>query len=114
MNVAIRDVLRVPKVPPGEYVVGFRWDCETSSREHSSLVFRLFNPGLTLQSSRRPLLSHPLDWIIFRSPHSSPTVYGLMSQRPIFLCAEVWSTCADISIVARGGSAEVAETALSA
>ena len=48
MNVAIRDVLRVPKVPPGEYVVGFRWDCETSSREHSSLVFRLFNPGLTL------------------------------------------------------------------
>jgi hypothetical protein len=26
-NTAIQDVVKVPNVPPGEYVVGFRWDC---------------------------------------------------------------------------------------
>jgi hypothetical protein len=36
MNVAIRDVLRVPRVQAGEYVVGFRWDCETSSQVWST------------------------------------------------------------------------------
>ena len=33
---AIQDLVRVPKVPPGEYVVGFRWDCETSSQVWST------------------------------------------------------------------------------
>lgn len=31
-NTAIVDLINVPNVPPGEYVVGFRWDCETSSQ----------------------------------------------------------------------------------
>ena len=31
-NTAIVDLVKVPRVPPGEYVVGFRWDCETSSQ----------------------------------------------------------------------------------
>ena len=31
-NTAIVDLVHVPEVPPGEYVVGFRWDCETSSQ----------------------------------------------------------------------------------
>ena len=35
-NTAIEDLVRVPKVPPGEYVVGFRWDCETSSQVWTS------------------------------------------------------------------------------
>jgi len=35
-NVAIMDLIKVPQVPAGEYVVGFRWDCETSSQVWSS------------------------------------------------------------------------------
>ena len=36
-NTAIVDEVRVPAaLPPGEYVVGFRWDCETSSQVWSS------------------------------------------------------------------------------
>lgn len=35
-NTAIVDLIHVPVVPPGEYVVGFRWDCETSSQVWSS------------------------------------------------------------------------------
>lgn len=35
-NTAIVDLVHVPDVPPGEYVVGFRWDCETSSQVWSS------------------------------------------------------------------------------
>lgn len=31
-NTAILDQVHVPDVPPGDYVVGFRWDCETSSQ----------------------------------------------------------------------------------
>merc|ERR1740121_1007792 len=31
-NVAIVDLVKVPQLPAGEYVVGFRWDCETSSQ----------------------------------------------------------------------------------
>eukprot|EP00037_Helgoeca_nana_P010731 m.94655 g.94655 ORF g.94655 m.94655 type:complete len:351 (-) comp20381_c0_seq1:152-1204(-) len=31
-NTAIVDLIRVPQVPAGDYVVGFRWDCETSSQ----------------------------------------------------------------------------------
>ena len=35
-NTAIMDEVYVPEVPPGEYVVGFRWDCETSSQVWSN------------------------------------------------------------------------------
>jgi len=35
-NTAIQDLISVPRVPPGEYVLGFRWDCETSSQVWSS------------------------------------------------------------------------------
>lgn len=35
-NTAIVDQVHVPEVPPGKYVVGFRWDCETSSQVWSS------------------------------------------------------------------------------
>ena len=35
-HTAIQDLVRVPKLPAGEYVVGFRWDCETSSQVWSS------------------------------------------------------------------------------
>lgn len=35
-STAIMDEVSVPMVPPGEYVVGFRWDCETSSQVWSS------------------------------------------------------------------------------
>ena len=35
-NAAIVDAVRVPDVPAGEYVVGFRWDAETSSQVWSS------------------------------------------------------------------------------
>ena len=36
-NTAIQDEVRVPRdLPAGEYVVGFRWDCETSSQVWSS------------------------------------------------------------------------------
>lgn len=31
-NTAIQDLVHVPNLPAGEYVVGFRWDCETSSQ----------------------------------------------------------------------------------
>lgn len=31
-NITIYDQLRVPDVPPGEYVLGLRWDCETSAQ----------------------------------------------------------------------------------
>ena len=36
VNGCIQDLVRIPKVPPGEYVVGFRWDCETSSQVWTS------------------------------------------------------------------------------
>lgn len=35
-NTAILDPVKVPRLPPGEYVLGFRWDCETSSQVWSS------------------------------------------------------------------------------
>ena len=35
-NPASMDEVYVPEVPPGEYVVGFRWDCETSSQVWSN------------------------------------------------------------------------------
>jgi hypothetical protein len=35
-NTAITDLITVPRVPPGDYVVGFRWDCETSSQVWST------------------------------------------------------------------------------
>ena len=35
-RIAIQDLLKVPQVPAGEYVVGFRWDCETSSQVWST------------------------------------------------------------------------------
>ena len=35
-NTAVVDLVRVPKLPPGDYVVGFRWDCETSSQVWST------------------------------------------------------------------------------
>lgn len=31
-NTAIQDLVHVPDLPAGEYVIGFRWDCETSSQ----------------------------------------------------------------------------------
>jgi len=31
-NITMYDYLRVPKVPAGEYVLGFRWDCESSAQ----------------------------------------------------------------------------------
>jgi len=32
-NITIYDYLRVPEhLEPGEYVLGFRWDCETSAQ----------------------------------------------------------------------------------
>ena len=31
-KVTTYDQLRVPKVVPGEYVLGFRWDCESSAQ----------------------------------------------------------------------------------
>jgi len=31
-NITVYDYLRVPEVPAGEYVLGFRWDCETSAQ----------------------------------------------------------------------------------
>jgi len=33
---AIVDLVKVPELPAGEYVVGFRWDCETTSQVWSS------------------------------------------------------------------------------
>ena len=36
-NTAIEDEVRVPaNLPAGEYIVGFRWDCETSSQVWTS------------------------------------------------------------------------------
>jgi hypothetical protein len=35
-NTAIQDVVKVPELPAGDYVLGFRWDCETSSQVWSS------------------------------------------------------------------------------
>jgi len=35
-NTAIQDLVHVPMVPPGDYVIGFRWDCETSSQVWTS------------------------------------------------------------------------------
>jgi len=35
-NTAIQDEVRVPSLPAGDYVVGFRWDCETSSQVWTS------------------------------------------------------------------------------
>lgn len=32
----IEDTVKVPNVPPGDYVVGWRWDCETTSQIWSS------------------------------------------------------------------------------
>jgi len=31
-NITMYDQLRVPTVPAGEYVLGFRWDCESSAQ----------------------------------------------------------------------------------
>lgn len=31
-NITMYDYLIVPEVPPGEYVLGFRWDCESSAQ----------------------------------------------------------------------------------
>jgi len=31
-DLEIVDTVTVPEVPPGEYVVGWRWDCEESSQ----------------------------------------------------------------------------------
>ena len=31
-NITMYDQLRVPAVPAGEYVLGFRWDCESSAQ----------------------------------------------------------------------------------
>lgn len=31
-NITMYDQLRVPSVAPGEYVLGFRWDCEGSAQ----------------------------------------------------------------------------------
>eukprot|EP01052_Picozoa_sp_SAG31_P004143 SAG31_NODE_169_length_21415_cov_29.765338_5_plen_59_part_00 len=31
-NITMYDYLRVPDVLPGEYVLGFRWDCESSAQ----------------------------------------------------------------------------------
>ena len=39
-NAAITDLITVPRVPPGDYVVGFRWDCETSSQGERERVKR--------------------------------------------------------------------------
>ena len=35
-NITMYDQLKVPDVPPGEYVLGFRWDCEFSAQVWSS------------------------------------------------------------------------------
>jgi len=35
-NTGIVDLVKVPQLPAGEYVLGFRWDCETSSQVWSS------------------------------------------------------------------------------
>merc|ERR1712194_887428 len=35
-STAIQDLVKVPQLPAGEYVVGFRWDCETSSQVWTS------------------------------------------------------------------------------
>jgi len=35
-NTAIQDLVHVPQFPAGDYVVGFRWDCETSSQVWTS------------------------------------------------------------------------------
>ena len=31
-NITMYDYLRVPDLPAGDYVLGFRWDCETSAQ----------------------------------------------------------------------------------
>ena len=42
-STAIEDEVRVPAtLPAGEYVVGFRWDCETSSQVWTSCAVRAY------------------------------------------------------------------------
>ena len=36
-EVAFRDVLKIPKdLPPGKYVLGWRWDCEATAQVWSN------------------------------------------------------------------------------
>jgi hypothetical protein len=46
-NTAIEDLVKVPKLPAGEYVVGFRWDCETSSQVWTSCADISIAAGIT-------------------------------------------------------------------
>lgn len=48
-NVAIQDVLRVPRVPAGEYVVGFRW-CAYASAYLLDLTVRSDESGSAVMS----------------------------------------------------------------
>ena len=38
-NITIYDSLKVPEVTPGEYVLGFRWDCESTAQVWQSVSF---------------------------------------------------------------------------
>ena len=50
---SIEDALKVPAdLEPGEYVVGYRWDCEATSRAHTTALLPpvLGHPKLALRS----------------------------------------------------------------
>jgi hypothetical protein len=70
-STAIEDLVRVPKVPPGEYVVGFRWDWCVSSCADRPLPASAFPSRLSDQLSSRSETS-----------------------------SQVWTSCADITIEA--------------
>ena len=72
-KVTTYDKLRVPEhLEPGEYVLGFRWDCESSAQG----AFRESN-------SHDPTATHPR--------------VGRLTARP---SPAVWQSCADVTITA--------------
>lgn len=80
-HTAIVDLVRVPKVTPGEYVVGFRYATNPANYIHSSLSL-----PLSASLSRALLLSH------VRAHHAR-----LQRRWDCETSSQVWSTCADIS-----------------
>ena len=50
-NITIYDSLKVPEVTPGEYVLGFRWDCESTAQVWQSVSFRCATTVLVANSA---------------------------------------------------------------
>ena len=74
-NTTLADELLVPAdLPPGEWVLGIRWDCEKSAQARDALC-------CPSHSSLLPVA------------HSAPT--SLLVPCPL----QVWQNCADLTIV---------------